>query len=484
MYSILPACVAALFLGYGIYAVCAKGFTRTTLSFFGVCITSFFWQGTWAILFQIRDPHWAIWLVKIGYFFILFLPTSLYHFLTEISESTDERRYVFLSYGFAGVLAIFLAASNLFVDGYFDYFWGYYPKAGILHPLHVLQTIVVVNRGLYISYRQRNRAAAWRRAKLNLCIGGILTYFFAAVDYACNYGVEFYPPGVVFISVSLGIITIAIVKYDLLNPMAVAATIAHEVRTPLVSIRMQAKGLNRYLPALLDSYRLAVRHGLCEQSIPPHMIERLEELGNTIAQEIDRTNIAIDMLLAAVRTENFDGDTFDFHSLEYCVKETLDRYAFDLGDRTLVQVGPLEDFRFYGSDKLLVLVLFNLIKNALYAIRVADKGGIRIWATRSPETNELHFQDTGTGIAPDDLPHIFDPFFTTKKSTGYGLGLAFCQRVMTSFGGRICCDSVAGEYTVFTLEFPVAPDENMDRRDGAKARRTMTIQEPSLSGRA
>jgi two-component system, CAI-1 autoinducer sensor kinase/phosphatase CqsS len=140
LYSILPALVAVLFLGYGTYVISAKGLSRITLSFFVVCITSFSWQGTWAILFQVRDPQLAIFLVKLGYFFILFLPTGLYHFLTEISESKKERRYVYLSYAVAGILAGFLMGSDWFVSGYYDYFWGYYPKAGLLHPLHMRQT--------------------------------------------------------------------------------------------------------------------------------------------------------------------------------------------------------------------------------------------------------------------------------------------------------------------------------------------------------
>jgi signal transduction histidine kinase len=53
------------------------------------------------------------------------------------------------------------------------------------------------------------------------------------------------------------------------------------------------------------------------------------------------------------------------------------------------------------------------------------------------------------------LPKVFDPFFTTKKSGGSGIGLAFCHRVMTSFGGFIRCESVSGKFTTFTLEFPV-----------------------------
>jgi two-component system, CAI-1 autoinducer sensor kinase/phosphatase CqsS len=130
MYSLLPALVSGLFLGYGIYVLVAKGFNRISVIFFLHCITTFFWQGTWAVLFQVRDPALAAFLVKFGYLFILFLPTTLYHFLAAISDRQKELKGVYASYGLAAVLAGFNFASNMFVDGYYDYFWGYYPKAG------------------------------------------------------------------------------------------------------------------------------------------------------------------------------------------------------------------------------------------------------------------------------------------------------------------------------------------------------------------
>ena len=73
---------------------------------------------TWAVLFQVQDPEVARVLVKAGYLLIIFLPTSLYHFLAEISERPGERRWVYASYGIAAVLGIFDVATDLFVDGH------------------------------------------------------------------------------------------------------------------------------------------------------------------------------------------------------------------------------------------------------------------------------------------------------------------------------------------------------------------------------
>ncbi|HYD81677.1 MAG TPA: HAMP domain-containing sensor histidine kinase [Paucimonas sp.] len=460
MYSLLPALVSSAFLGYGTYVVCTKGLSRITLALFAVCLASSSWQGAWAILFQVRDPQLALFLAKFGYLFILFLPTTLYHYLVEIAGCTSERRYVYLSYAFAALLVPLLILTDLIVAGNHDYFWGFYPKAGMLHPVHLLQTVLVIGRVSYVVHRQRDNISPAKRIKLNLSLGGVLVYVFATVNYAGAYGIEFYPPGAIFIAISLGVIALVTAsRHNLLNPMAAAATVTHELRTPLLSIRMQAKGLERHLPALVHGYRLAVERGLCEPSVHEQTLGHLSSLGQTINQEIDRTNIALDMLLAYIKTEQFDKSGFARHLIGDSIAGALNRYVFDSGERARVEVARLEEFEFHGSDTLLILVLFNLLKNSLYAIRAAGKGTIRISTKRGAVCNQLHFKDTGIGIPKDALPHLFDAFFTTKKAAGSGLGLAFCKRVMTSFGGNIRCDSVAGEYTLFVLEFPNAEEK-------------------------
>ena len=104
-------------------------------------------------------------------------------------------------------------------------------------------------------------------------------------------------------------------------------------------------------------------------------------------------------------------------------------------------------------------VLFNLLKNSIYAIQAAgrsDTGDILIRAAPGRTFNRLYIRDNGHGIPSHLLPRLFDPFFSTRPN-GTGLGLHFCRSVMQRLGGDIRCHSLAGEYTEFVLEFPVAP---------------------------
>jgi signal transduction histidine kinase len=216
----------------------------------------------------------------------------------------------------------------------------------------------------------------------------------------------------------------------------------------------------RDLPLLLHGYELAVNAGLCEPSIRPGTIKFLSTISGTITHEVDRANNALDMMLASLKMDKIDTTTFTFHSVQACVAESIERYTFEPGERAQVSIGELRDFQFYGSQTLLTMVLFNLLKNALYAIKAAAKGEIEISTVLAPTVNRLRFTDTGTGVSQDALPRVFDPFFTTKKSGGSGIGLAFCQRVMTSFGGSIRCESAPGKFTTFTLEFPVLQNKS------------------------
>jgi signal transduction histidine kinase len=71
----------------------------------------------------------------------------------------------------------------------------------------------------------------------------------------------------------------------------------------------------------------------------------------------------------------------------------------------------------------------------------------------SDEWVEIRFQDTGTGIAPENLRRVFEPYFTTKE-VGIGLGLALTKQILEEHGGRIEIASEPGKGTVARLRLP------------------------------
>lgn len=451
MYSVLPAVVSILFLFFGLYVVNQKGINRVSTSFLVLCVTTFFWQFTWAALFQAKDPDTANQLIKMGWLLILLLPTALYHFVSEITGSRSDLKYVFASYVFAMMLAAVMIATDWVIAGFYQYFWGYYPKAGPLHPLHVLQTAVVVGRAIYITQRRLRATRGEERSRLSYCLAGQAVYCLAAIDYLCNYGFEFYPPGVLFITVSLGIIAVATTRFQLMdNARAIAASVAHEMRTPMATVKMQAQVLSHYMPTLIKAYQDASKHKLVEQELDAATLQAVGQMAGKIELEITRTNQAIDMLLAITSNLDISEDSYHMFSVTECIQEALEKYPFEGEDRERVQLITEQDFDIHGSDTFFMFVLFNLIKNALYAIKEKGHGDIYI----SVKKGRVEIRDTGVGIPQTVMPYIFENFYTTKsRKANAGVGLAFCKRVIESFGGRISCESTRGEGTRFIMSF-------------------------------
>jgi two-component system sensor histidine kinase BaeS len=100
-------------------------------------------------------------------------------------------------------------------------------------------------------------------------------------------------------------------------------------------------------------------------------------------------------------------------------------------------------------------VLVNLTANAL---RHTPQGGeVRIVVALAAGNLRFSVADTGTGIAPDDLPHVFERFYKTADSTGSGLGLAIARNLVLAHGGQIEAESEAGRGTTIRFRLPLEP---------------------------
>lgn len=247
-----------------------------------------------------------------------------------------------------------------------------------------------------------------------------------------------------------------------------SATIAHEMRTPLAGVRASISGVESYLPDLLEGYRYA---SLQEPSrFFPIRAEHRDMLEGTPARikgMVDQANSVIDLLLVNLRNRELDRSSFARCSIAACVEEAVLTYPFKRDQRQRLHYSVGNGFDFTGVHSLMVYVLFNLIKNALYSVEAAGKGDISITLECTAQQHRLIFTDTGLGISADNLPHIFDRFFTTKND-GTGAGLAFCKRTLKSFDATIAVDSAVGEYTTFTLDFPVLVDEGREGSERLK----------------
>ena len=100
-------------------------------------------------------------------------------------------------------------------------------------------------------------------------------------------------------------------------------------------------------------------------------------------------------------------------------------------------------------------VFLNLINNAAQSI-TAEQGTVTVRSSVEANRIRIDVSDTGTGIAPDVLPHIFENYFTTKLETeGTGLGLPIARSIVLEHGGELRVATELGKGTTFTVFLPV-----------------------------
>lgn len=301
----------------------------------------------------------------------------------------------------------------------------------------------------------------WLMFILLLTLGAGLGYFFYSFSSNASYIID---PNAVSLAIYLYGFSIVIgtvfsrnkekIIYEKLHSMRSLAGIVHELRTPLATLQNTINGIKRYFKPLINGYLLAAKNNLPVENIRPQHFETLSTILDDAETEIHYSNTIIDMLLIKINTTQGKNISLESCSMTHCINEAIRRYPFSSEqEMRLIHWEAHNDFIFYGKELLMVHVLFNLIKNALFYINVARKGEIKIWLEQKRKYNELHIQDTGKGVPKDILPKLFTLFFTTSEN-GTGLGLAFCKMVMVNFGGNISCKSQEGVFTEFVLKFP------------------------------
>jgi len=213
-----------------------------------------------------------------------------------------------------------------------------------------------------------------------------------------------------------------------------AAGVAHELGNPLNSINIHLQLLDRQIGKLPREVETA----------------KMEKALAVCVNEVQRLDGIITHFLQAIRPQPLDLQ-------EVALLDVIDEVLNFLGDE-LTNLGVQVDVTVEGTSPVVLgdrnqikQVFFNVVKNAMEAM---DAGGdLRITARADDEYVYLLFADTGVGIAQEDLSKIFQPYHTTK-STGHGLGMMICRRILRDHGGQIGLDSRPDAGTVVTLQFP------------------------------
>jgi signal transduction histidine kinase len=217
------------------------------------------------------------------------------------------------------------------------------------------------------------------------------------------------------------------------------ATVSHELKTPLTSIKMFAELLRtkrRQGSVDLDEY-LSIIEGECE---------RLTHLINNV---LDYSKIE-----AGVKHYSFM--QCDAHAI---LRQALEIMKYPLSMRRFrLDVSLVDRECYIHADHAAVLeALINILSNAIkYSPKVKH---ITVSTTITDGRFAISVADRGAGISSEDQPHIFDSFYRAndvviQRAGGTGLGLALVKHVMDAHGGSVEFSSVPGSGSTFTLFFP------------------------------
>jgi signal transduction histidine kinase len=224
---------------------------------------------------------------------------------------------------------------------------------------------------------------------------------------------------------------------------AVSAAIAHELRTPLGAIALNAS-------TALSQLR----------SNPPEL-EEMDDILSDIEAESHRAGAIISSMRELTTKTTDRRELIQVEDIAQLVLRLLqyDLLINDVSVSTEFQ-GDLPDVHL--DDMQLQQVLVNLIRNAIDAMSSVPPQARRLHLTTGLDGHStvlLSVQDSGPGIPVEDRERIFDPFFTTK-SGGTGLGLAICFTVVANHGGKLRLVKSDSGGSIFEIAIPVGGQQS------------------------
>jgi signal transduction histidine kinase len=208
---------------------------------------------------------------------------------------------------------------------------------------------------------------------------------------------------------------------------------SHELRTPAGVIRMECE------------------EALAGAQSPNQTRETLE----SIHKQSLRINRLIAQLLsiaradqnhAPVETEMLDLSEIARNVLEQSKENAAHiTFAEEIADNCLLE----------GDETMLTRLLRNLIENAVKYNK--EYGAVKLTLQANEGDIICTIEDSGIGIAPEQLPKIWDRFWRaddSRSTEGFGLGLSLCKQIVEAHGGSITAESVLRQGSKFTFRLP------------------------------
>ena len=200
-----------------------------------------------------------------------------------------------------------------------------------------------------------------------------------------------------------------------------ASRMAHDLRNPLSTIKNTIELM---------------------ESKPKLKIEEKLQYYGRLRRAMNRMSHQVDDVLDFVRTSELKLQPYSVLDIINIVKDSI-----TIPNDVTIKIDE-ENVRINCDYRKIEAVFTNLLLNAIQAVE--NNGEVRIRIIDNVNDVLVAFEDSGPGIAPENVSKIFDPLFTTKQ-LGTGLGLSICRSIIEQHGGSI---SVKNKPTTFLVRLP------------------------------
>lgn len=243
------------------------------------------------------------------------------------------------------------------------------------------------------------------------------------------------------------------------------ANVSHELKTPMTTIA-----------GFID--------GILDGTIPRGEQEKYLHI---VSDEVKRLSRLVKSMLDLSRIDSGEMKIHpSFFDITHTVVATLLTFEQSINEKE-IEIAGLDEappIQVWGDPDLLHQVVYNLVENA---VKFTNQGGtIRVQTIDSVDRTTVAIENTGPGIAAEDLPMVFDRFYKGDKSrsrdkNGMGLGLYLVRTILQLHGGNIQVSSIQGEYCRFEFYIP-KPQEAPRLKDGQQKPKENTprLREPRV----
>jgi signal transduction histidine kinase len=217
-----------------------------------------------------------------------------------------------------------------------------------------------------------------------------------------------------------------------------SASLAHEIRNPLTSVRIDLQRVAEKVPG--------------DSTLSRPLARALGEI-----QRLDGTVAGV---LRLARSGRIDRERVELRIPVKAAAHAAAPEFEEAGAELTIAPADLWKLPVRGDSAALEQLFLNLLLNAAQALEPGGRAVMEVERTGSEAVVSL--RDTGTGIPAEELSRVFEPFYSTR-SDGTGLGLAIAGRIAAAHGGAIEMESSPGQGTVVRVRIPLDPG----REEGA-----------------